>query len=184
MDPIATSEFSAEEPLDPETRDSGKAPNDSVLRKPISLTESTVEGRIETVVRVLNQAPDRFVLRLFYTEKYGAGVFVERGHLARTASQAREIVEACAILGFNPLQATVEPEEGFFYVRLSNQNERLCLYPDPESPGHRHVPGKPGRLRMRKGFGLGANRFIGTLRIRRWPDVCELGEFAVAPRAP
>ena len=70
MDPIPTSESSAEEPLDPKTfRDSGKAPNDSVLRKPISLTESTVEGRIETVVRVLNQAPDRFVLRLFYTEK-------------------------------------------------------------------------------------------------------------------
>jgi hypothetical protein len=133
MDPIATSEFSAEEPLDTETRDSGKAPNDSVLRKPISLTESTVEGRIETVVRVLNQAPDRSVLRLFYTEQYGAGVFVERGHLAQTASQAREIVEACAILGFNPLQATVEPEEGFFYVRLSNQNENFVYIQTPKA---------------------------------------------------
>ena len=106
----------------PETRDSDNAPKDSVLRKPICLTESTVEGRIETVARVFARAPYRSVLRLFYTEQHVAGVLVERGHLARTSSQAREIVEACAILGFSPLQATVEPDEGFFYVRLSNQN--------------------------------------------------------------
>ena len=122
MNPIALSGYCVEGCPNPETRDSDEAPKDSVLRKPISLTESSVEGRIETVARVFARAPDRSVLRLFYTEQHVAGVLVERGHLARTSSQAREIVEACAILGFSPLQATVEPDEGFFYVRLSNQN--------------------------------------------------------------
>ena len=122
MNSIALGSYCVGGSRNPETRDSDNAPKDSVLRKPISLTESTVEGRIETVARVFARAPDRSVLRLFYTEQHVAGVLVERGHLARTSSQAREIVEACAILGFSPLQATVEPDEGFFYVRLSNQN--------------------------------------------------------------
>ena len=100
---------------------------------PIALSELNVEGRIETVARVLTQAPDRSVLRLFYTEQHVDGVLVERGHLARTASQAREIVEGCAILDLNPLQATVEREEGFFYVRLRNRNEDSVYIQTPKA---------------------------------------------------
>ena len=66
-------------------------------------------------------------------EKHVAGVVVERGHLARTASQAREIVESCAILGLNPLHATVESDEGFFYVRISDRNEDSVFIQTPKA---------------------------------------------------
>ncbi len=133
MNPIALSDYCVEGCPNPETWDSDEAPEDSVLRKPISLTESSVEGRIETVARVFTRVSDRSVLRLFYTEQHVARVLVERGHLARTSSQAREIVEACAILGFSPLQATIEPDEGFFYVRLSSQNANSVYIQTPKA---------------------------------------------------
>ena len=101
--------------------------------KPVPLNQSFLDERVETAIHLFNHAPPGSVLRLFCTEQYSAETVVEKAHLARTPTEVREIVWASSVLGIDPLELTVEPEEGFFYVRLRHQNEDSVYIQTPKA---------------------------------------------------
>ena len=101
--------------------------------KPIPLNQCSLDERIEIAMRVFNKAPPGSVLRLLCKEQHAGGPSVEKAYLARTATEVREIVWASGVLGIDPLEVTVEPEEGFFYVRISDANEDSVYLQTPKA---------------------------------------------------
>ena len=58
---------------------------------------------------------------------------MERAFLARTEVKAREIVEACDVLGIEIETVASEPDDGFFYLRFSDENEDLVYTELPKA---------------------------------------------------
>jgi hypothetical protein len=86
-----------------------------------------------TAMRFFYKGPPGSVLRLLCKEQYAAGPLVEKAFLARTATEVREIVWASSVLGIDPLELTIEPEEGFFYVWISDENEDSIYLQTPKA---------------------------------------------------
>ena len=101
--------------------------------EPVPLNQRSLDERVETAIHLFNHAPPGSVLRLFCTEQYSAETVVEKAHLARTPTEVREIVWASSVLGIDPLELTIEPEEGFFYVRNSDENEDSIYLQTPKA---------------------------------------------------
>ena len=100
---------------------------------PVNLHELGVEDEIAVASRLLRESPAGFVLRFWLTEQFVAGVQVERAFLARTDVKAREIVEACDVLGIELETVASEPDDGFFYLRFSDENEDLVYTELPKA---------------------------------------------------
>jgi hypothetical protein len=90
----------------------------------VKLVDLSLERQIDAVSQAFEKMPSGTVLRLSCLEEYVAGFSLERAFIAWTAERADEIVKA-ALLDVCLETATVEANEGFLYVRVSDGNGDL-----------------------------------------------------------
>jgi hypothetical protein len=95
---------------------------------PVKLVDLSLEKQIDAVSQAFEKMPSGAVLRLSCLEEYVAGFSLERAFIAWTAERAGEIVKACALLDVYLETAMVEANGGFFYVRVSSDDDGDLIY--------------------------------------------------------